>query len=116
MLSGKSCVSKSITVKATRDQISSKAHKAASDGPSSATVATETRAVSASMMGYRAEIGDLQEAHLPPSINQLITGTFSLGRILWPHEGQVEAGEESVIGESLVRSPSGTSRNSSHWH
>src|SRR5690606_19738300 len=67
------------------------------------------------MTGYRAEIRVLQEEHLPPSINQLITGTFSQGLILCPQDGQVDAGEDKVIGESLVRSPSGTSRNSSHW-
>src|SRR5699024_141093 len=40
---------------------------------------------------------------------------FSQARILWPQEGQVEAGLDRVIGASFVCWDSGISRNASHW-
>ena len=46
----------------------------------------------ASIAGYRIEIGLLQLAHLPLSINQLIIGIFCQGLMAVLHLGQVELG------------------------
>ena len=57
--------------------------------------------VASSTSGYRALIGALQLAHLPPSASQLTTGMFCSAVIGALHAGQAERGVTMLNGGSL---------------
>src|SRR6266581_5407680 len=106
MLSGSSCVSKSMNVSAISDQSSRHAATALSVGPKRKTAAAVTAPVSSSTTGYRAEIGAWHAAQRPRRKRKLTTGMFSSAEIGWLQAGHCERGTTRLYrGRSATGSP-----------
>src|SRR5258706_5953075 len=107
MLSGSSCVSKSMKVSAISDQ--SSRHAASAGGArlrSRRMAAAVSAPVSTSTSGYRTEIGAWHAAHRPRRKRKLTTGMFSSAEIGWPQAGHCERGTTRLYrGRSATGSP-----------
>src|SRR6266702_726716 len=111
MLSGSSCVSKSMNVSAISDQSSRHAATAMSVGPKRKTAAAVTAPVSSSTSGYRAEIDAWQAEQRPRRKRKLTTGMFSSAEIRWTQAGHCERG---TIRLYRGRSAAGSPESSAH--
>ncbi len=66
-------------------------------GPITIAAPANSPLVTASTIGYRAEIRVWQSRHLPPSTSHPTTGVLWRARIRWPHDGHRDGGLTTEI-------------------